>query len=81
MSRLFAQVAGTASRMGGDDVSRLVHSLLGLYEGSITARQSPVGLTFDEMYDPEALTPRPEHQTLYSRARDELAALGLKLPD
>ncbi|HHY95197.1 MAG TPA: monomethylamine:corrinoid methyltransferase, partial [Firmicutes bacterium] len=79
MARLFAQVARAASRMPCDQAAQVARLLLERYEDAMAPHQAPVGMTFEEMYQPDGLTPRNEHRSLYLRACDELASVGLPL--
>jgi methylamine--corrinoid protein Co-methyltransferase len=74
--RWSAQVAHAVVGMKRDEANEIVKQLLTRYEDSL--HSAPKGLKFWECYDMKTLKPFKEHQALYDKARQELAACGVR---
>lgn len=79
MARLMAEVAHATSMMSRSDATPVVEEIYIKYKDKMTFSQAPKGLSFEEMYDLNTLTPTPEHQQTYNTVKEELIRLGIPL--
>jgi hypothetical protein len=79
MGRLFAEVAHAAARLTRAQAAPIVEALYAKYKDNIALEKAPQGQPFEELYDLETLTPKPEHQAVYDRVKEELIRLGVPL--
>jgi methylamine--corrinoid protein Co-methyltransferase len=79
MARLFAEVAHAAAGMTRAQASPIVAQLYEKYKDKISLDVAPKGLPFEELYDLDTLTPKPEHQAVYDEVKAELLRLGVPL--
>lgn len=77
MGRLFGEVANAASRLTRHKAAGIIASLYKKYGDNISLEKSPVGKSFEDLYDVNSLTPTPEHKETYLRVKGELARLGV----
>jgi methylamine--corrinoid protein Co-methyltransferase len=78
-SRWMGEVCKAAAGMDRKTANTIVKYLLDKYEGHY--KDAPEGQTFEELYDPEKLTPIPSYQQLYEEVKEELRGLGLQFRD
>ncbi len=79
MGRLFAEVAHAAAKLTRGQAAPIVEALYAKYKDTIALDKAPQGQPFEELYDLETLTPKPEHQAVYDRVKEELIRLGVPL--
>ena len=71
------ETAKAALSLTREEANEVVLSLLGQYEGSLTPERAPEGYAFQELYDTEKVTVRPDYFRLYEKVKSELAKRGL----
>ena len=77
--RIHAEVGHVVARsgIGRKDASKMVKTLLDLYEKDI--KNAPIGKSFRECYDIDTVKPKPEYEAGLLRVMEELASLGMPL--
>jgi hypothetical protein len=75
--RIHAEVGHVVARsgIGGKDASKMVKTLLDLYEKDI--KNAPIGKSFRECYDIDTVKPKDEYLQLWSKTRARLKDMGL----
>jgi hypothetical protein len=76
-SRWGGEVARACASLTRDEANELVNSILTKYEDTITPAKAPPGYSFNELYDFESVTVKPEYFGLYSKVKRELEGRGL----
>jgi methylamine--corrinoid protein Co-methyltransferase len=85
------QGSGMEPRWGGEtakavtsltleQANEIVLFLLSRYENSLTPDKAPEGHSFQELYDIEKVTVKPEYLRIYEKVKSELAGRGLHYP-
>jgi methylamine--corrinoid protein Co-methyltransferase len=73
---------GEAARAGASlsrgEANELIDFILRKYEDKIIPGKAPEGYTFQDLYDYESVTVKPEYFGLYSKVKKELEDKGLK---
>jgi methylamine--corrinoid protein Co-methyltransferase len=75
--RFDCEVAHAAAGVTRRDGNEIVKALLARYEPHL--ENAPEGKRFQDCFNLDTLEPTPEHYDVYSKAKDEMRALGLVL--
>lgn len=78
-SRWMGEICKSAVGMTRKEADRIVKYLLSKYEDKLS--NAPEGETFEELYNPETLSPLPHYQKLYDEVKEEFKQLGFKFKD
>ena len=74
-SRLVAETALAVTGMSREACAELFYKILATFEGQMDS--APPGKTFAECYDVQTVQPTEEYLAVYTRAKAELAKLGV----
>jgi methylamine--corrinoid protein Co-methyltransferase len=75
--RFQAEVARAVAGLKRKDANYIETQLLDKVEANLDADKAPEGKGFEELYDLETLTPKPEYLEIYNNVKRELRELGL----
>ena len=76
-ARFNGEVAHAAAGMSRAQADEIVRQAVAQYEPLLGTK--PVGVPFDQAYDPVRVQPRPEWQAMYEKVKEQVAAWGLPL--
>lgn len=76
-TRFNGEVARAAAGLSREQADEIVKQAVARYEPVLAAK--PVGVSFDEAYDPVTVRPKPHWQAIYERVKEEAAGWGLPL--
>lgn len=76
-NRFHAELGYSATGLKREDANELVKQLVHGYRESVTKDGGPIGYTFDEIYDLNTLTPRPQFLEVYEKVKREVEDLGI----
>lgn len=75
--RFCGEVLHACAGMSREQANQIVKELLPKYENKL---QDPdIGVTFQECYDVETITPKPEWQAMYDHVKKEVIEMGMPL--
>ena len=74
-----AEVAKAAAGLKRKEANVVVTELMKMYEANLDPDKAPAGKSFDEMYNLQTLTPRPEYLEIYNGVKKDLRELGIPL--
>jgi methylamine---corrinoid protein Co-methyltransferase len=79
-ARLGMEVGHAVARMGmtREQANEMALKLLAKYEAQ--AETAPIGREYPQCYDVAKARPTPEHEDLYRRVKDDIAAMGIEFP-
>ena len=75
--RFCGEVLHACSGMSRKQANEIVKKILPKYEGQL--REPNVGVTYQEAYDQQTHTPKPEWQAMYDKVKSELIKMGMPL--
>jgi methylamine--corrinoid protein Co-methyltransferase len=75
--RFDCEVAHAAAGLSRRNGNEIVKALLARYESHL--ENPPEGVRFQDCFNLDTLEPTPEHYDVYSKAKDEMQRLGLRL--
>jgi methylamine--corrinoid protein Co-methyltransferase len=75
--RFSGEVLRSAADLKRNQASKFVNGCLSHYEDRLA--NPDVGVPFEECYDRQTLTPKPEWMAMYTEVKGELADMGLRL--
>lgn len=76
-ARFIGEVAHAVAPLKPKEANALLDKVLKLYEDQL--ENAPEGKTFPQCYDVKTITPIPEYVSVYNRAKETLAKLGMNL--
>lgn len=75
--RFASEVAHAVTGMSREEANSIVKNLLEVYESVL--KDAPIGKTYEECWDTEAMTPCREYVELCDEMREQMAKLGLRM--
>jgi hypothetical protein len=76
-TRFNGEVAQAAAGLERGQADEIVKKAVAQYEPVLNAR--PIGLPFDQVYDPVRLQPTPEWQAMYDKVKEKVSLWGLPI--
>jgi methylamine--corrinoid protein Co-methyltransferase len=76
-SRWMGELCKASAGIKPEGANEIVKALLPRYESRLE-KDTPFGFTFDQLYDVDEETPKPEYLRMYERVKDEFREFGLR---